>query len=344
MRAFLTIDDVTGLVAEQFGSDRRVTMLERLAGGTKKGVYRLRLDDGQAAILYVWAAAENYWPASETVPDDPFTDATGAELFTVNSAALTRAGARVPELLMVDRGRRHLDADLVLAEDLTGGTLEALMERDPRAAAGPLAELGAMLRRMHTTYGPEWGRLATSTPQRRTPEEMILARALGHLAQAAPRDQRLEAARPRIEEHLRALRGRVAARREFALVHGELGPDHVLLGPAGEPVLIDIEGVTFFDAEWEHAFLQLRFGPAYALLGPVDLDPRRLEFYRFAQVIGLIEGPLRIAGTDFPDRQWMLDLAELNIRKALAAIGQPSSGSLPTSLSTGLRGPTMLTA
>jgi hypothetical protein len=34
----------------------------------------------------------------------------------------------------------------------------------------------------------------------------------------------------------------------------------------------------------------------------------------------LIEGPLRIADTDFPDRQWMLDLAEWNITKALAAI------------------------
>jgi hypothetical protein len=37
-------------------------------------------------------------------------------------------------------------------------------------------------------------------------------------------------------------------------------------------------------------------------------------------VLGLIEGPLRIAGTDFPDRQWMLDLAEWNIGKALAVL------------------------
>ncbi len=315
MRAFLSVDDVTSLVAEQFGADRRAVRLDRLTGGTKKGVYRLRLDDGASAIIYVWAADENYWPASETVPDDPFTDASGAELFAANQTLLAAAGIRVPELFLIDCGRRHLDADLVLAEDVGSETLETRMERDH----SPLEVLGASLRRMHTTRGPEWGRPGTGT-QTRPPHDMILDRALKHLSDAAARDARLAGAQSKIEDHLRTLHGHVPERREFVLVHGELGPDHVLMSAAGEPVMIDIEGLTYFDAEWEHAFLQLRFGEAYGELGPVNLDPHRLEFYRFAQVIGLIEGPLRIAGTDFPERRWMLDLAEWNITKALAAI------------------------
>ncbi len=72
-RRFLQPDDVHDLVTEQFGADRRLTALDRLPGGSKKGVYRLRLDDGTTAILYVWADAEDYWPASPTVPDDKFT-------------------------------------------------------------------------------------------------------------------------------------------------------------------------------------------------------------------------------------------------------------------------------
>ena len=31
------------------------------------------------------------------------------------------------------------------------------------------------------------------------------------------------------------------------LIHGELGPDHVLIDERGHPVIIDIEGVMFFD-------------------------------------------------------------------------------------------------
>jgi hypothetical protein len=84
--------------------------------------------------------------------------------------------------------------------------------------------------------------------------------------------------------------------------------------------MIDIEGLAFFDVEWDHAWLQMRFRDAYPRLHPVELDQNRLELYRYAQVLSLIEGPLRIASTDFPDRQWMLHLAEWNITKALDAV------------------------
>jgi aminoglycoside phosphotransferase (APT) family kinase protein len=322
-RAFLRPDDVRDLVADQLGADRRLAGLDRLTGGTKKGVYRLRLDDRTTVVLYLWAAGENYWPPAPVVPDDPFTDASGAELFAANHAALTAAGVRTPRLLMLDRDGRYLHADLALVEDVGGVKLEALMEHDPAAAAAPLSALGDALRRMHTTLGPQYGRIAAiargDAPQRRRTEDIIADRARGHLDAAAARDHRLADAHDRIAGHLGQLRGAVTAREEYGLVHGELGPDHVLVTPAGEPAMIDIEGLTYFDVEWEHAWLQMRFGDAYPALHPVDLDLDRLEFYRYAQVLSLIEGPLRIADTDFPNRQWMLDLAEWNITKALAA-------------------------
>ncbi|MEU8815650.1 aminoglycoside phosphotransferase [Actinoplanes sp. NPDC048796] len=285
--------------------------LDRLTGGTTKGVYRLRLGDGATAILYAWADAENYWPPAVNVPDDPFTNAIGPNLFATNHAALSAAGVRVPHLLWLDR-----DAGLAIVEDAGTETLEALMERDPAAAAAPLAELGDALRRMHTTTRTAWGRLAELTDARPA-HDVILDRALSHLRLTAPRDGRLAVAAPRIEEHLRRLHTAVRPRAVYGLLHGELGPDHVLIGPAGEPVIIDIEGLTYFDVEWEHAFLQLRFESSYGRLKPVELDLDRLEFYRYAQVLALIEGPLRIAETDFPERDWMLELAEWNIGKAL---------------------------
>lgn len=54
---------------------------------------------------------------------------------------------------------------------------------------------------------------------------------------------------------------------------------------------------------------QLRFGDTYSALRPVELDPNRLEFYRYAQVLSLIEGPSDRRHR-FPDRQWMLALAD----------------------------------
>jgi aminoglycoside phosphotransferase (APT) family kinase protein len=198
------------------------------------------------------------------------------------------------------------------------------MYADPAAAAAPLSALGEALRRMAAATGPHHGRLALigrgEAPQSRRTEDIVVDRALAHLDAVAARDPRIADARDRIATHMAELRAAVAPRSTYGLVHGELGPDHVLVTPAGEPVLIDIEGLTYFDVEWEHAWLLMRFGDRYRSLGAFELDAARLELYRYAQVLSLIEGPLRIADTDFPDRGWMLDLAEYNIGKALAAL------------------------
>lgn len=323
-RAFVTPDEVRGLVTEQFGTARSVTGLDRVAGGTKKGVYRLRLDDMTTVMLYVWAPAEHYGPPSPTVPDDPFAAVSGADLFAVNHAALTDVGVRTPQLIVMHRDGRYLDADIALVEDVGTTTLEALMQSDPAAAAAPLAALGDALRRMHTTHGPNYGKVCAVAggqgPQHRPAEDVILDRALAHLGAAAARDTRIAAAHEQIAEHVRRLHSAVTTRHSYGLVHGELGPDHVFVTSAGNPAMIDIEGLAYFDVEWEHAWLRLRFGDSYEALRPVDQDPHRLGFYRYAQVLSLIEGPLRIADTDFPDRQFMLDLAGSNVREALAAI------------------------
>jgi hypothetical protein len=106
-REFLRPDDLRDLVTDQCGADRRLAGLDRLTGGSKKGVYRLRLDDRTTVILYVWADGENYWPPAPAVPDDPFTDASGADLFAAAHAALTAASVRTPRLLMIDRDGLH---------------------------------------------------------------------------------------------------------------------------------------------------------------------------------------------------------------------------------------------
>lgn len=77
----------------------------------------------------------------------------------------------------------------------------------------------------------------------------------------------------------------------------------------------------FFDIEWEHAFLQLRFGGHYRWLRASGLDDQRLRFYRLALHLSLIAGPLRLLDGDFPDREPMMKIAEHNTGEALAYLG-----------------------
>jgi hypothetical protein len=148
-------------------------------------------------------------------------------------------------------------------------------------------------------------------------EAVMLDRALAELSEIAGRDLRGAAAQDRLTETLHSLAEPIEARPEATLIHGELGPDHVLLDRPGEPVLIDIEGAMYFDAEVEHVWMRMRFGEHYTKLSKGGLDEDRLRFYQLCLHLDLVAGPLRIADTAHPEHEWFRDLAVRHLQRAL---------------------------
>lgn len=342
---------------------RPVASVTRLAGGSKKGVYRLGCSDGFSAVLYVWSAAEDYWPPDADADGDGggdgdgvFGHASGLGLFSASSRRLTEAGVRVPRVYLADPSRAVYPADIALVEDVRGGTLEKLLSTDPGAALPVLERLGEMLRPMwrqragrtgkvvdvaavdvaamgdgddadgggdggfdgggYGGDGGDGGALGASSS-----EGIVLERALRHLARSADRVPAVARVRPRLDETLLALAASVRPRASYALIHGELGPDHVFIDDRGEPVVIDIEGAMYFDVEWEHAFLRLRFGRHYERLRVSGLDERRMSLYALALDLSLIEGPLRVLDGGYPDREPMLAIAGWAVERVLAVAG-----------------------
>jgi hypothetical protein len=317
---------LAGAARAALGGGRRLETVERVTGGSKKGVYRLVMDDATTAIAYLWNDAENYWPAAEGDDDltDPFSPGLGLELFEAAHARLARLGVRVPAIRLVDRDGAHGPADLAIVEDVPGEKLEDLLTRDPDAAAPVLARLGEALGAMRRHRAPTYGKVAVveggGASRGQSCEEVVLSRALRDLAEAAARDPRIAGARHRLEERLLGLAAAVRPRAEYGVVHGELGPDHVLVDTDGTPVVIDIEGCMYFDVEWEHVFLRLRLHDAYEALRVDGLDEDRLALYLLAQRLSLTAGPLRLLDGDFPDRGAMAGIAEHNLTEALALV------------------------
>lgn len=325
-RKFVELDQLTSLVRATFGPARRLNTVVRLRGGSKKGVYRLIFDDEATAILYVWRAEENYWPKSpESISSDqadPFSDASGLDLFEASHACLNALSIRTPQVYFLDQSKSHFPADVAVVEDVRGGTLEAMLQHNPQGAERTLAQLRATLQIMQQHRSQHLGKVALighgDARQDRSCEQIMLDHAVQHIAEIASRVEHVASTRTQLEEKIRELAGAVRQRSEYCLIHGELGPDHVLVDERGDPVLIDIEGVMFFDIEWEHAFLQLRFGEHYRWLRSNDLDEQRLQFYALAMHLSLVAGPLRLLDGDFPYREGMKEIAEYNLQQALA--------------------------
>ena len=323
-RKFADAARLQPLVRAAFGRGRPLRTVERLAGGSKKGAYRLTMDDGGTALAYVWDDSEDYWqgvlPAGAENPADPFSHASGLALFEAAGRRLSAAGVRCPEVLFTDSSRVLYPADIAVVEDVTGGSLLALLDKDPAAAERPLSVLAGWLAAMAGVRSPSFGKVAFVDAGGHcagTCVSAMLDRALAHVQEIARRDQRAAGAQERIGETLRTLAAPIEPRAVAALVHGELGPDHVLLDGRGDPVLIDIEGTMYFDAEVEHTWTRMRFGEHYAKLRPAGLDEDRLRFYQLCMHLDLVAGPLRIAGTSHPERDWFRGLAEYHLQRVL---------------------------
>ncbi|MEV6111983.1 phosphotransferase [Streptomyces sp. NPDC052109] len=129
--------------------------MTRLRGGSEKGVYRIRLEDGGTVIAYVWSADEDYGDRPDADPRDPFSHAGGLDLFTAAHESLAADGVRTPRLLHADRAPAA-----AVVEDLPGGSLEEAMRRDPDAAGPALRELAETLRALHGCRSAGYGKAA----------------------------------------------------------------------------------------------------------------------------------------------------------------------------------------
>jgi hypothetical protein len=115
--AHLGVAELADVAHAAYG--RELRDVARLHGGSKKGVYRLTLDDGTTGVAYVWRASEDYWPEHEY--DPLFGNASGRDLFLAAHTALSEAGMCVPRLVLVDH-------DVIVVEDLGGSFLEKQLD------------------------------------------------------------------------------------------------------------------------------------------------------------------------------------------------------------------------
>ena len=233
---FPGVAEFAPVVRAAFGRSRRLVAVRRLRGGSKKGVYKLGFDDETAVIGYVWSQAENYWAAA---PDPgtggqsgPFSEATGAGLFAAAHSLLRSLGVRVPELYLFDQSRALLASDVALVEYVAGESLESLLDGGTPWAGEVVHRLSESLEVMHGHRNPGFGKIGDLSADGSC-DQVVLEQALGHLAEAADRLPRIAAARTGLEQKLGEFAAAIQPRSEHGLIHGELGPDHVLVDAAG---------------------------------------------------------------------------------------------------------------
>ncbi|MBM7563162.1 phosphotransferase family protein [Paenibacillus sacheonensis] len=321
-RGHLRPQDLESFAKQAFGTGYRPVKTERLYGGAQKVIYKVDFANGFACLLYVWDLSQNYFQEEIEDADAPSWNSYGANLFAANQAFLKQNGIRTAALYAMNRERTQYPFDYAFVEFIAGPKLEAYLD-DASPRSEPLMEqLSDLLRRMHglrrETYGPVDGCEDQLIPCHR----YQLMNALRQLDYAAQHVASVAAHREQLIQRMHDLEQQIKPRQNYGLVHGELGPDHLLVKNDAELCLIDIEGASFYDVEHEHGFLRLRFGSWYRHLQDDALDADRLAFYQLHHYISCTSGGLKLLQRGFRDEALARKIFEHNLRSALAFIGR----------------------
>lgn len=310
-------------VKKVFGNSYSVTKFSKLEGGAQKVVYKLDCTGGFSCILYVWDLTMNYF-REEIITDQMHAQSYGSEYFEKNNRYLIEHSIRTPLLYDMNRNRDQYDFDYALVEYIAGDAAEAYFEHsDPGVKEHIFQQIGEMVRTMHrgesVTYGkPDQGQ---SVSVQKACHLNQLYNGIAQLSYAAEYHEVISKNQGKLLDKLYELESRITPRRRYGFIHGELGPNHIMVtGERLEPCLIDIEGAEFYDIEHEHSFLEMRFGGFYRYLKNEQLDENRMRFYKFHHHLSLVSGGLKLLQRGYPDQQLARAILDCHTEYALQYI------------------------
>lgn len=315
--------DLQEYVKKVFGNSYLVTKVSKLEGGAQKVVYKLDCTGGFSCILYVWDLTMNYFQ-EEIVNAEINAQSYGSGLFEVNNRYLIEHSIRTPLLYDMNRSQEQYSFDYALVEYIPGEAAEAYFGHpDSKAKDLIFEQIGEMIRTMHEGESGAYGKpdQAHAALNQKPCHLNQLYNGIAQLSYAAEHHEVIRKHQEKLLGKLHELEARITPRRRYGFIHGELGPNHIMVtGKELEPCLIDIEGAEFYDIEHEHSFLEMRFGGFYRYLKNEQLDEDRMRFYKFHHHLSLVSGGLKLLQRGFPDQQLARGILDCHTEYALQYI------------------------
>lgn len=312
--------DLQDYIRRVFGTGYIIASVSKMHGGAQKVVYKIDCSNGFSCVLYVWDLTMSYFQ-EETANKDVSEISYGSDLFELNNKYLTENGIRTPFLYDLNKEKERYPFDYALVEFIDGQKAEAYFHHsDSRVQDKVFQRLGEMLTGMHAAKSQIYGKQNQIRANTVNCHLLQLENAKLQLSYASRHMDCIRVNQSKLFDILHELESRIKPRTQYGFIHGELGPDHVLVNDKLETFLIDIEGAMFFDIEHEHSFMKLRFGDFYRYLEDDTLDPDRMLFYRFHHHISLTSGGLKLLHRGFPNQPFAKELAEYHSECALRFI------------------------
>lgn len=310
-RCIMKRKDIQKEIERVFGESYKFMSMERILGGAQKGTYKIVCTNQFTFVLYIWDESCSYFVNSNS---EGFTS-NSATHFKINQNILKVNGISTPDIYNVDISKSKYAFEYAFVEYIKGSELEVLLYNDKQITNEMLFDLRNNIEKMHGIKNDYVGDLLHSKNIDFRCEDYIqneLSKELDYLFNNYEKINKME---DRIITVSNMLYQKIESRKEYSLIHWELGPNHVMVNESNKTFLIDIEGMKYFDLEYEHSFLELRFGDYYKYLKRNDLDENRMLFYRFYHHISCIAGAHQLLKNDYYDVVEVKGMISYNYKK-----------------------------
>ncbi len=306
---------------EVFGNSFVLNRMTRILGGAQKHTYLAETDNGFCFIIYIWDKSTSYFTYNEN--EDIFS-CSSAELFELNNKLMIQHNVLTPKLYFMDRSKGDQKYEYAFAEYINGTDMDEIISRQSECLPTVLDSLKASITNLHKEKSEFAGQLNRMQTEEFDIIGYSLKLALKNIIYLKEADDSNSKLYVKISEKLVELTQGLQKRQEYTFIHGELGPNHVMVDKYDNAYLIDIEGGKYCDLEEEASFLKIRFGKFFDNLDN-GLDPKRMEFYHVGHCLNNLSGAIQLKQKgyyDLDDVNGMIGYFKGLLRTVLGAAGR----------------------
>lgn len=280
-----------------FGNSFLLNRMTRILGGAQKHTYLAETENGFCFVIYIWDKSTSYFTYDEK--EDIFSSSS-SQLFELNNNLMLQHNVLTPKLYFMDRSKGEQDYDYAFAEYIDGTDMDDIITNHEDRLPTVLRSLKTSITSLHkikNDFVGQLNRMQTGEFDVLVHSLKVAQKNIDYLKAADGGNKKLYM---RVWDKLQELSKNMEKRQAYTFIHGELGPNHVLVDKCDNAYLIDIEGGKYCDLEEEASFLNIRFGTLLHDL-ETDLDSDRMEFYHIGHCLNNLSGAIQLKLKDYYD-------------------------------------------
>lgn len=282
---------------EVLGEEYVLESMERILGGAQKYTYLAKCTNGFEFVIYQWDKSTTYF---ENNDESAVFCSNSADLFQSNNELMRMHGVLTPELFYMDKSRSECDCEYAFVEYVNGQDVDYIMEKEPERLDEVLKSLSNSIDRLHSIKNGVVGQVG----RMQDADFNLIAFELEDIHQNSiylqQNDSRYTDIYIQVEKKAKEYAKELENRKEYTFIHGELGPNHVIVDKDNRAYLIDIEGAKFYDVEEELSFLDMRFNKMLRKAEDA-VDEQRMYFYYIGHCLGNLRGAVELKQKGYYD-------------------------------------------